>query len=132
MTNPVQTFFACIAEGDTEGALMQVHDKAVFEAQGPDSVPIYGVFEGHAGVRTFLATLGELFDTEAFEFYDWVEAGDVVFAHGRMRHRVRNTDRIFECEWALVCRIVDDRIISYKIFEDTAALVAAYTDTSLF
>jgi len=128
VTNPVQEFFARIGEGDTEGALEHVHENAVFEAQGPDSVPIYGVFEGHEGVKTFVATLGELFDTEAFEFYNWAEAGDIIFTHGRMRHRVRKTDRLFDCEWALVCRIADDRIISYKIFEDTAALVAAYTD----
>jgi len=129
MTNPVQKFFACFAEGDTQGALAHVHEKAVFEAQGPAGVPIYGVFEGHSGVRTFLATLGELFDTEAFEFFDWTEAGNIVFAHGRMRHRVLKTDRIFECEWAIVCRIADDKIVAYKIFEDTAALVAAYTNT---
>jgi len=127
MTNPVQEFFACIAEGDTQGALAHVHNDAVFEAQGPDSVPIYGVFEGHSGVQQFLATLADLFETEAFEFYDWAESGDLIFAHGHMRHRVRRTNHIFDCEWALVCRIADERIISYKIFEDTAALVAAYT-----
>ncbi|GAB3672762.1 nuclear transport factor 2 family protein [Salinisphaera aquimarina] len=128
MKNPVQAFFACLADGDAEGALAQVHEQAVFEAQGPERVPIYGVFEGHTGVRRFLATLGELFDTEALDIHQWAEAGDTVFAHGRMQHQVRRTDRTFACEWALVCRLANGRIISYKMFEDTAALVAAYTD----
>ncbi|MBS63271.1 nuclear transport factor 2 family protein [Salinisphaera sp.] len=126
MSHPVRQFFACVANADIDGALMQVHDEAVFEAQGPQTVPIYGVFHGPSGARTFLSILAELFETEAFEFYHWAENDDIVFAHGRMRHRVRRSDRIFECEWALVCRIADGRIIGYKMFEDTAALAAAY------
>ena len=126
MSHPVRQFFACVANADIDGALMQVHDEAVFEAQGPQTVPIYGVFYGPSGARTFLSILAELFETEAFEFYHWAENDDIVFAHGRMRHRVRRSDRIFECEWALVCRIADGRIIGYKMFEDTAALAAAY------
>jgi len=108
------------------GALACVHENAVFEAQGPDSVPIYGTFEGHDGVKRFLTTLSELFDTQAFEIRQWATADAFVFAHGIMEHRVIQTGRVFQCEWALVCQVEDDLITSYKMFEDTAALQAAY------
>ncbi len=126
MSNPVESFFSCVGNGDAAAALEFVHEGAVFEAQGPSSVPIYGIFKGHDGVKQFLATLSELFDTEAFEFYKWAVADNYVFAHGYMRHRVKKTDRVFKCEWVLVCAVENGLITSYKMFEDTAALQAAY------
>lgn len=126
MPNVVATFFARASEGDVDGALECVQENVVFEAQGPDTVPIYGTFHGHDGVKRFLATLSEMFDTEAFEFRKWAVADNFVFAYGYMQHRVKKTGRVFKSEWALVCQLVDGRISSYKMFEDTAALAAAY------
>ena len=89
-------------------------------------MPIYGRFEGKEDVKHFLTIASEIFETEAFEFTKWATADDFVFAHGYMQHRVRKTGRIFRSEWALVCQIENNRISSYKMFEDTAALQAAY------
>lgn len=126
MSNPVEKFFSHIGGGDASAALELVHENAVFEAQGPSSVPIYGVFKGREGVKRFLAILSELFDTEAFEFKKWAVVDNYVFAHGYMQHRVKKTGRAFQCEWALVCQVENGLITSYKMFEDTAALQAAY------
>jgi ribulose 1,5-bisphosphate synthetase/thiazole synthase len=41
-----------------------------------------------------------------------------------IEHRVRNTGRLFRSEWALHCEVRDDRISTYKMCEDTAALSA--------
>jgi len=126
--NAVQKFFSALGQNDLDGALEAVHDDAVFSAPGPDTVPIYNDFYGKEGVIRFIEILGELFDTEAFEIFDVRESGDYVFAIGLMKHRVKKTGRLFECEWSLVCRIKDGKIISYKMFEDTAALEKAYLD----
>ena len=126
MPNPVENFFSCVANGNSKAALDFVHANAVFEAQGPSSVPIYGSFKGHEGVERFLSILSELFETEAFEFKKWAALDNYVFAHGYMQHRVRKTDKAFQCEWALVCQVENGLITSYKMFEDTAALQAAY------
>lgn len=126
MSNAVQQFFACIENQDFVSALELVDENAVFEAQGPENVPIYGCFEGKDGVRRFLSILSEMFETEAFEFYKWGQADNFVFAFGYMQHRVSKTGRTFKCEWALVCQLKDERISSYKMLLDTAALQAAY------
>jgi len=126
MPNPVQKFFSCVGNGEVTAALEFVHENAIFEAQGPNSVPIYGVFKGREGAARFLAILSELFDTEAFEFKKWAEVDNYVFAHGYMQHRVKRTDQVFQCEWALVCQVENGLITSYKMFEDTAALQTAY------
>lgn len=124
--NAVQRFFTALGEANLDRALESVHEDTVFSAPGPNTVPIYGDFYGRDGVRDFIRILGELFDTEAFEIYDVKEADDYVFAIGLMKHRVKKTGRMFECEWSLVCKIKDDSIISYKMFEDTSALEKAY------
>jgi len=126
--NAVQKFFAALAEKNLEKALEAVHEEAVFSAPGPDTVPIYGDFHGKDGVKRFIEILGELFDTEAFEIYDVRESEDYVFSIGFLKHRVKKTGRIFECEWSLVCKIKDGKIISYKMFEDTSSLEKAYLD----
>lgn len=128
MYNPVQKFFSCVAEQDLNGVLATVTDNVVFEAQGPETVPIYGKFEGKQGIEKFVNTLYELFDTEAFEIRQWSFAEDYVFSYGYLQHRVRKTGKIFKSEWSLVCRLEGDRISSYKMFEDTAALQAEYAE----
>ena len=127
MTNPVEQFFACFGQGDIDGAMQWVHPDAVFEAQGPDTVPIYGRFDGVDGAKRFLGIATEMFDTEDFQFRKWAAADDFIFGYGYMQHRIRKTGRVFKSEWALVCQIEDGLIRSYKMFEDTAALQAAYT-----
>ena len=127
MYNPVQQFFLAVAEGNIDRVLETVNDDVVFEAQGPTSVPIYGRFEGKEGVKKFVNTLSELFDTEDFEIRKWAFSENFIFAYGYMQHHVRKTNNLFKSEWSLVCQIENERISSYKMFEDTAALESAYT-----
>ena len=130
MQNPVENFFTSLAANDIQGILDSVNDDVVFEAQGPTSVPIYGKFVGKEGVKRFVSILVDLFENEKFDIYKWSMSDDFIFAHGYMQHRVRSSDRVFKCEWALVCQIKNDRISSYKMFEDTAALEMAYCSGS--
>lgn len=127
--NAVEKFFSSLKQGDIEGAIDTVHEEAEFSAPGPDTVPIYNTFHGKEGVRQFILILGELFDTEVFEIYDVVEKDYWVFATGLMKHRVKKTGKLFECEWALVSKVKDDKIVLYKMFEDTSALERAYTES---
>ena len=126
MPNPVQLFLDRIGQRDIAGALTFVAEDVVFEPQGPNSLPIYGRFEGRAGVQQLFGILSEIFETEVFEVRHWGEAPGLVFAHGFMQHRVRKTGRRFKSEWALVVQVRDGLIHSWKIFEDTAAFQAAY------
>jgi len=122
----VEEFFTALGSGDEEAALELVAPDATFEAQGPPSVPIYGRFERHDGVRRFIATLRELFDTERFDVRESSQSDGLAFAYGYMQHRVRKTGEVFRSEWALYCEVSAGRIRTYKMFEDTAALAAAY------
>jgi ketosteroid isomerase-like protein len=125
-TTIVENFFGALGSGNEEAALELVTPDATFEVQGPPSVPIYGRFEGREGVRRFIATLRELFDTERFDVRQSTQCDGLAFAYGYMQHRVRKTRRVFRSEWALYCEVHEGRIHTYRMFEDTAALAAAY------
>ncbi|AEI38148.1 MAG: nuclear transport factor 2 family protein [Zymomonas mobilis subsp. pomaceae] len=126
MDNPVESFFLHVFRGEITESLKYVHENCVFEAPGPNNVPIYGVFNGHSGVRNFLAILSQLFETENFKCIKSAEVDNYIFSHGYMQHRVKKTNKIFKSEWVLVCQTENGLIKSYKMFEDTAALQAAY------
>ncbi|MDJ0635256.1 MAG: nuclear transport factor 2 family protein [Xenococcaceae cyanobacterium MO_188.B29] len=122
----IDRFFTVLFSQGIDTALDLVRKDAVFEAQGPSSVPIYGRYEGHKGVRKFVSILQDIFDTEKFEIRKSVEQGEMAFAYGYMQHRVIKTDRVFFSEFAIYCQIRNNQISAYKIFEDTAALAMAY------
>jgi ketosteroid isomerase-like protein len=84
----IDGFFAALDSRGAEAAVKLVTADATFEAQGPPSVPIYGRFEGHDGVRRFIATLRELFDTERFELRQSIQSGEIALAYGYMQRRV--------------------------------------------
>ena len=122
----IDRFFQALASQNLNAALELVTTDAIFEAQGPASVPIYGRYNGHDGVCQFLSILGDLFETEKFEIRESIENSTSAFAFGYMQHRVRKTDRVFRSEFSLYCQVREGRIAAYKMFEDTAALENAY------
>lgn len=124
----IDRFFSILFAQGIDAAINLVSTNAIFEAQGPSSVPIYGRFEGHEGVRKFVSILPDIFDTEKFEIRKSVEQGEMAFAYGYMQHRVIKTNRVFCSEFAIYCQIQNDRICIYKMFEDTSALAIAYNE----
>ncbi len=122
----IERFFSILSSQGIDAALDLVSTDTVFEAQGPSSVPIYGHYEGHDGVRQFISILQDQFDTERFEIRKSIENSEIAFAFGYMQHRVIKTDQVFCSEFAVYCQIRNNRISAYKMFEDTAALATAY------
>lgn len=124
----IDRFFTMLFSQGIDAALGLVTTDTVFEAQGPSSIPIYGRYEGHEGVRKFVNILQALFDTEKFEIRSSVEQAEMAFAYGYMQHRVIKTNLVFCSEFTIYCQIKSDRICAYKMFEDTAALAMAYNN----
>lgn len=122
----IERFFKVLSSQGIDSALDLVTTDTVFEAQGPASIPIYGVYKGHDGVREFVGILQNEFNTDKFEISNSIENLEVAFAFGYMQHRVIKTDQVFCSEFALYCEIRNNQISVYKMFEDTAALINAY------
>ncbi|MBI1751519.1 MAG: nuclear transport factor 2 family protein [Acidobacteria bacterium] len=124
----VQGFFASFRKGDQEGVIRAFHPDCTLIAirKGePKRGEPYGSYSGLAGVKQFLANLGQTFDTKAFGVEEVAGKGELVFARGSFTHIVRRTGRPFSSDWSLLCRIRDGRIVEYRFLEDSAAYVEA-------
>ncbi|MGB7413457.1 MAG: nuclear transport factor 2 family protein [Thermosynechococcaceae cyanobacterium] len=99
----IERLFQSVANGNIDSAVAMTTPDVIFEAQGPSEIPIYNIFKGHEGVRLFFSTLGDLFDTEAFEVRSSISDSSSAFAYGYMQHRVKRSGLVFRSDWALYC-----------------------------
>lgn len=124
----VKQFFAAFGRGDLDGIVATFDPNATIVAvrSGPRRArEVYGTYTGTPGVREFVANLGNAFETKAFTVDVVVGEGDFAFAKGSFSHRIKTNDKTFDSDWALMCRVRGERIVEYRFFEDSAALVAA-------
>jgi ketosteroid isomerase-like protein len=129
-TKIVKDFFAAFGRGDLQGVVATFHPRAEIVAVRADSRAdgqLFGRYEGTEGARTFVTTLGTLFQTQTFSVQDVVGEGNVVFASGDFVHIVKATGKPYRSSWALRCDIADDKILRYRFFEDSASYVEAST-----
>ena len=59
--NPVEIFFEYLANNRYQEAFSLLHPDVVFEAQSPNTIPVYGKFRGLGGVKQFFTNIPELF-----------------------------------------------------------------------
>jgi len=124
----VRQFFNAFGQGALEQAvaLFEPHATVVAVREGePETGSIYGTYRGQSGARTFLQNVGQSFDTQAFAVDQVVGQGEIAFAKGSFAHQLKTTRRLFVSDWALMCRVVGDKIVEFRFFEDSAALVTA-------
>lgn len=130
----VKQFFSAFGKGDLEGLVATFDPAATLiavRAGPPREGQVYGTYTGASGVREFVANLGGAFETKAFTVDVIASEGEVVFAKGAFVHTVRKTGKTFQSDWALMCRVRGERIVEYRFFEDSAALVAADPSAAL-
>lgn len=126
----VTGFFAALREKGIDAALEFVADDSVFVAVLGDAfrkyLPLYGSYRGKSGVREFVTSLADNFDTQEFATKHVISEGNHVALWGRFHHKIRSTGRDFVSDWALVCEVENGLIRYYQFYEDTAALEAAF------
>lgn len=123
---PVQAFFEAFGKGDLAGLLATLHEEVTLKAEGPATVPWYGTYKGIDGAKAFLANLGGNVETQAFTIEQIIAEGETVVANGYLKHRIPATGRLFEGDWALLCKIKEGKIAYYQFFENSAAAEAAF------
>ena len=124
----VRTVFECFGRGDVEGMLGVVAEDVVWRMEGAaEVVPYAGERRGHAGVVDFLQRLGGNVEFESFEPREFIAGGDKVVVLGGERGRVRATGKTFDNEWAIVFGVRDGKVTSFRCYEDTGAVAAAFT-----
>jgi uncharacterized protein len=124
----VEQTYAAVGRGDFTAVLDLLADDVVWTLQGFATIPFAGTRHGKDGVAAFFTLVGQFLEFHIFEPYAFVAQDKTVVALGRERSLSRSTGRRVDQEWAHVYTFRDEKIARLHAFEDTAALVTAFTD----
>ncbi|MBJ7602539.1 MAG: nuclear transport factor 2 family protein [Candidatus Dormibacteraeota bacterium] len=92
----------------------------------PPDHPVGGVFRGKNEVARYFEELGKLATFKAFDVVDIVAEGDTVVAFLHLETTMRHNGRDFVGDSAHVWTFADGVAIRYRIFADTARIMAAF------
>ena len=105
--------------GDVEG-LVALCD-ASFRLDMSDRVLNPAVYEGHQGIRQFLAEVHEAWETFTWEPQELVESGDFVLALIHSTARGRGSGLELDRHAAMLWTIRAERAVSLRFFRDPGA-----------
>lgn len=131
-TQIVKDAYDAFKRGDIDSILAVLDDAVVWDAvKGAEGVmATAGTRRGRAEVGKFFSQVASTITFEAFEPREFVAQGDTVVAIGDYRGKATETGRPFSADWAMVFTIENGRIVRFREFTDSAALVRAFGKTS--
>lgn len=125
-THLIQQLYAAFGRGDVPVILAAFADQFEFHHHGPPEVlPWARSRHTKDEVAEFFKVLGETLDVLAFEPRAYVAQGDKVVALGYFRARAKATGREFDEHWAMEWTLRDGKVVGYRAYDDTAAMVEA-------
>ncbi len=124
----VRQLYGAFERGDVDVVLSLLHDDITWDFPGPREIPYTGTYQGRERVREFFEEIGASVSAEAFTVERCVADGDVVVAVGHERMRLKATGRTFEMQWADVFDLREGKIVRFREYTDTGAILKAYLD----
>jgi len=122
----IKDCFDAFARGDVAYIVARVSDDVDWRGDATAEIPYAGTFKGPLGVGQFFSRMADAVDVKSWEPKRVVVAGDGVLATGAWSAAVKSTGRSFATEWAMVFGFRDDKISSFRVYEDTATAAAAF------
>ncbi len=126
-TKLIQGIYAAFGRGDVPTILNALADHFEWHHHGPpDILPWARSRSTRREAEEFFKVFNETLDVLAFEPREYVAQGDKVIALGYFRARVKSTGRTFEEHWAMEWTVRNGKVVQYRAYDDTAAMVAAF------
>jgi uncharacterized protein len=125
-TRVVKQAYDRFKSGDIPGLMNLFSDDIEWILDRSEYVPFTGTRHGKSEVGQFFSSLGESQHPLQFEPQEFIAQGDKVVALGHYTWTVKQTDRIFESDWAEVFTVHDGKITRFREYADTAAAERAY------
>jgi ketosteroid isomerase-like protein len=123
-----QQGYAAFGRGDVPAILELLTDDIEWIAPGPpDVIPAAGTYRGKEEVGRYFATLSEDVDIHKFEPHEFIAQGDHVVVLISTEATVKSTGRKVTDHVAHVWTFKGGKLARFETFQDTAALVAAYS-----
>jgi ketosteroid isomerase-like protein len=122
----VKEFFADFGKGDIPAVLNTLAEDVDWFIPGPVAIPYAGERRGRERVEQFFTSFGDSVEVQKFEPREFIARGDRVVVLGHEVLKVKSTSKVVDNEWAMVFTVGKDKINTFRSYEDTAALAAAF------
>jgi ketosteroid isomerase-like protein len=127
-TQTAKDGYAAFGRGDVPAILELLTDDIEWINPGPpDVIPGAGTHHGKEAVGAFFATLSQELDFSTFEPREFIAQGDHVVALIYSESTVKRTGRKLTDHEAHLWTFKDGKVAHFEVFQDTAAVVAAYS-----
>jgi ketosteroid isomerase-like protein len=122
----VRHAYDCFEKRDIPGLLQLIGPECDWSCPGPASeMPWAGSFHGPAEVSKFFDALDRSVEFLEFAPGDFLAQNDKVMVTGHERDRVKSTGKTYEVDWAHYFEVKNGKIVNFRDYQDTAAIVAA-------
>jgi ketosteroid isomerase-like protein len=127
-TQAVKDAYAAFGRGDVDGILALLDDSIEWEGvKGAEGVaPQAGLRRGKPAVAEFFQQVGSTLDFHSFEPKEFIAQGDAVVAIGSYSTTVKATKRGSTGDWTMVFNFRNGKVVRFREFTDSAAVVRAY------
>jgi ketosteroid isomerase-like protein len=125
-TQLIQSIYAAFSRGDIPAILNALADDIHWEEYAHPAIPFGGIRCGKPAVLEFFQQLAQV-EVASFEPQHYIATGDHVFVPGRWSGRVKSTYKPFKTEWLMHWVVKDNKVTSFRSYEDSATLAAAFT-----
>ena len=126
-----QRGYALFQAGDIDSLVQLCTDDVVWSGIDSEYVPYSGTYTGKNGVAEFFTKLHQSIEIERFEPTTFIADGDQVAVAGTSTSTVRSTGSPVENRWMHVFTIRAGKIARFVQYEDSAAVIAAFTVKNL-
>jgi ketosteroid isomerase-like protein len=124
----VRAFYGRLLGGDAEQAMQEcLAPDFAWENPLPPSIPFAGTFCGTAGAARYLELIFTYLEIELLEIDGILTTGPTVVVLGHETARVKATNRRYTQHWVHVVQVHDGRLTRLREYNDSAALLQAFT-----
>ena len=107
--------FSAFGRGDVEQLVETVSDDTVWIYHGTQVIP-KGMFEGKAGVGTFMRNILDRTEILTFETRQFIVEGNTVVVLGQEHQKVKRSGRELKQQWVQIYTIENDLISRMEEF----------------
>jgi ketosteroid isomerase-like protein len=124
----IEEVYSAFGHGDLPFILNVLADDVVWQHPRPEDIPWGGKRRGPEEVAQFFAAIAERLEVERFTPERFVVRDDRVIVFGHERMRMRSTGRVCEQDWVHAFRLRAGKIVEFREYTDTAAIVGALAE----
>ncbi len=121
----VKAFQQSMAEGDRDSAFKLIDDNAMWHSD-EIGAPWSGIHHGIEQVKLHFNSITGTTKNFKRVIAEMIEAGDKVIELGSLSCILNKTNKPFATEYVCIYTVINAKIVSYRIFEDSLKLYRAY------